>query len=420
MAANSLIERNIIPNLQQALQTFRVAVLNGPRQSGKTTVVRQVAGEGAFFTLDDPQGLQALSEYPLEILSSATRPVVVDEIQRGGEELVRVIKLIVDEIWDPGQFLLTGSADFLTVPTISESLAGRAVLLTLHPLSQGEMEGRRAVFLSRLAADPDSAPPGGDSQLRIGDYMERICAGGYPEVVKLPPAQRKAWFASHVSTVTLRDVVHLTGARRASNLPRLLRLIAAGTAQELVASKIHDRLDFGNVQTTLDYLAHLEMTYLVHQLGPWSRNLTSRAKRRSKIYMADTGLAAGLLNLTVDSLSAPTHPARGQMVETFVVNEIRKQASWLDWSPSPIELFHYRDRNGLEADLMMELPDGRAAAVEVKASLTVGSDDLANLKKLRDLMGDQFAQGIVFYAGSRALPVGDRLHIRPIESLWRS
>ena len=271
-----------------------------------------------------------------------------------------------------------------------------------------------------MAADPDSPPPGEDSQLRIGDYVERICAGGYPEVVKLSPPQRKAWFTSHVSTVTLRDVVDLTGARRASNLPRLLRLIAAGTAQELVASKIHNRLDFGNVQTTLDYLAHLEMTYLVHQLAPWSRNLTSRAKRRSKIYVTDTGLAAGLLNLTVDSLSEPTHPARGQMVETFVVNEIRKQASWLDWSLGPIELFHYRDRNGLEADLMMELPDGRVAAVEVKASMTVGSNDWANLKKLRDLMGDQFAQGIVFYAGSQALPVGDRLHIRPIEALWKS
>ena len=235
----------------------------------------------------------------------------------------------------------------------------------------------------------------------------------------MPSPQRKKWFTSLVATVTMRDVVDLTGARRASSLSRLLRLAAAGTAQELVMSKIHDRLGFGSVRTTTEYLSHLEMTYLTHQLAPWSRNLTSRVKRRPKLYVTDTGLAAGLTNVTVDSLAAPSHPARGPLLETFVVNEIIKQSSWLDWSLGPIEIFHYRDRDGLEVDLIIELPDGRIIAMEVKAATTVTSDDWNKLKKLRRMIGDQFAQGIVFYTGSRSRSAGDQIYIRPIESLWQ-
>ena len=414
-----LINRNIIPHLREALSAFRVVVLQGPRQSGKTTVARQMAEPGAFLALDHPQDRQLASDNPVETLRFPCPPMVVDEVQLGGDALLRSLKLIVDENREPGQFLITGSANFLTVPTISESLAGRAVLLNLHLLSQGEMEGRREVFLEGLVGNPEAPPPGGDSRLLGADYWERVCAGGYPEAVDMPSPQRKKWFTSLVDTVTMRDVVDLTGARRASSLSRLLRLAAAGTAQELVMSKIHDRLGFGSVRTTSEYLSHLEMTYLTHQLAPWSRNLTSRVKRRPKLYVTDTGLAAGLTNVTVDSLAVPTHPARGPLLETFAVNEIIKQSSWLDWSLGPIEIFHYRDRDGLEVDLIIELPDGRIIAIEVKAATTVTSDDWNKLKKLRGMVGDQFAQGIVFYTGSRSRSAGDQIYIRPIESLWQ-
>ena len=414
-----LIKRNIVPHLREALSSFRVVVLQGPRQSGKTTVARQMAEPGAFLALDDPQDRQLASDNPVETLTAASPPMVVDEVQLGGDALVRAIKVIVDENREPGQFLITGSANFLTVPTISESLAGRAVLLNLHPLSQGELAGRREVFLEGLVGNPEGPPPGEDSRLSVADYWERVCAGGYPEAVDMPSPKRKKWFTSLVSTVTLRDVIDLTGARRASSLSRLLRLAAAGTAQELVMSKIHDRLGFGNVRTTAGYLSHLEMAYLTHQLAPWSRNLASRVTRRPKLYVTDTGLAASLINVTVDSLVAPSHPARGPLLETFVVNEIIKQSSWLDWSLGPIEIFHYRDRHGLEVDLIMELPDSRIIAIEVKAATTVTSNDWNNLKKLRKMIGDQFAQGIVFYTGSRSRSAGDQIYIRPIESLWQ-
>ncbi len=414
-----LVKRNMVATLREALRLFRVVVLHGPRQAGKTTAALQVAGEGSYISLDDRQVLAAALEDPLGLLSGLSAPVVIDEIQRAGEPLVQAVKQSVDRNRAPGQFLLTGSADFLTVPTISESLAGRAVLFRLHPFSQGEIEGRRDVFLERLMGDADAPAPGKDSDLAPGDYLERICLGGYPEVQHLPPWARSAWFGSYADTVALRDIAALTGARRADALPRLLQSLAARTASELVISNIHGEIGLGSVLTTADYLGHLQMTHLVHKLQPWSRNLTSRAKRRPKIHLVDTGLAASLMNTAPDALAAPTHPARGQLVETFAVNEIVKQAAWLDPSLGSVGLFHYRDRNGLEADLVIELPDGRAAAVEVKASATVHPRDWANLAKLRGLLGERFAQGIVFYTGSRALPAGDRIHIRPIEALWQ-
>ena len=419
MEEKPLVKRNIVPYLREALRIFRVVILHGPRQAGKTTAALRVASDGSYVSLDDSQVLSAAVEDPVGLLDGLPPPVVIDEIQRAGEPLVRVIKQAVDRNRAPGQFLLTGSADFLTVPTISESLAGRAVLFRMYPFSQGEIEGRRDVFLERLVRNADASPPGQDSDLAPGGYMERVCIGGFPEVQALPPQARNMWFRSYIDTVTLRDVVALTGARRADELPRLLRVLAARTANELVVSKVHNEIGLGSILTTSDYLAHLHMTHLIHDMQPWSRNLTSRAKRRPKIYITDTGLAASLMYISPDRLSEPTHPGRGQLVETFVVNEIMKQTTWLDPSLGTVGLFHYRDRNGLEVDLVIELPDGRVVAVEVKAAATVYPKDWANLKRLRNLLRDRFAHGIVFYTGSHALPAGDRICIRPIETLWQ-
>ena len=412
MEPQPLIERNLLPVLRETLRSLRVVILNGSRQSGKTTVARQVAGEGSYISLDDQAVLSAAKSDPVSLLRNRPAPVVIDEVQRAGEPLVLAVKRAVDGNRAPGQFLLTGSADFLTVPTISESLAGRAALLQLHTLSQGEIEGHREAFLDKLVRDPGSAP-GRDSDLELGDYLERLCLGGFPEVHNIPPHLRNTWFGSHIDTVILRDVADLTGARRVGELPRLLESLAARTANELVMSKVHNEIGLESIS------AHLQMMHLVHQLRPWSRNLTSRAKRHPKVYISDTGLAAHLMGVSADSMVRPPHIGLGQLMETFVVNELVKQSSWLDRSLGSTGLFHYRDRNGLEADLIVSLPDGRIAAVGVKASAVAGAKDRANLEKLRDLLGDQFAQGIVFYCGSHALDAGDRICLRPIESLWQ-
>lgn len=409
--------RNLEPVVRRSLDSFRVVMVQGARQTGKTTLVRQIAESGTYLGLDDNDLLQIAREDPVGLLTGHTRPVVIDEVQRAGDTLVRAIKMAVDRDQAPGQFLLTGSADFLTVPGISESLAGRVAILELNPFSQGEIEGKRERFLGRVINEPEwlrSVRPSGTA---VTEYAERICAGGYPEPLLMEPPDRRAWVNSYLNTLVARDVADLTGARRTMEIPRLLRALAARTATQLMVSKIHNQVGLGSINTTSDYLAYLEMVHLVATLPAWSANLGVRVRRNPKSYITDTGLAAALLNTSPESMARPTDPSRGQMFETFVVNEIRRQSGWSDHG---INLFHYRDRYGREVDLICEAPDGRIVGIEVKASATTKAEHSSHLAWLRDRLGDRFIAGVVFYSGTLSLPLGERIMALPLSTLWEA
>lgn len=412
------VPRRLGPAVVAALQAFRVVVVTGARQAGKTTLVRQVlGGSGTFQRLDDEAILEAALADPVGLVAYGARPCAFDEVQRGGDPLVRAIKSAVDADPAPGQFLLNGSADFLTVPVLSESLAGRAAFFELWPFSQGEIDSGPDGFLSLLLQDPDRLRGGPPSPLRIPDYLERVCAGGFPEIARLPVSARRAWFANYVRTVTQRDITELSGARKADQLPRLLRLLAARTASELVVSNVHEAAGFGGRQTTEDYIGFLGMTYLVHRLPAWSRNLTTKVKRHPKIYVSDTGLAAHLMGKEPAALARPDDPARGPLVETFVVNELRKQVGWVG---ADVTLHHFRDRDGVEVDVVIETADGRVAGIEVKSGATVTRADARWLGWLRDKLGDRFVAGVVLYAGDRPVAFGDRLTAVPLSYLWQA
>jgi len=412
------IPRRSVSVVVGALGSFRVVIVTGARQAGKTTLVRQVLGDqGTLQRLDDEVVLQAARADPATFASYGPLPRAIDEVQRGGDALVRAIKAIVDIDVTPGQFLLDGSADFLTVPTLSESLAGRAAFIELWPFSQGEIDGAADGFLDVVLNVPEQLRSDPPSPLQMADYIARLCAGGFPEAVRLDGPARSRWFANYVRTVTQRDITELTGARKADQLPRLLRLLAARTAGELVVTSVHDAAGLGSRSTTEDYIGFLGMTYLVHQLPAWSRNLSAKAKRHPKVYVTDTGLAAHLLGKQPASLSRPQDPARGPLMETFVVNELRKQQGWLD---SEVALHHLRDRDGAEVDVVIEASDGRIVGIEVKASATVTLADFRWLAWLRDKLGDQFVAGVVLFTGERPLAFGDRLTAAPISALWRS
>lgn len=424
MQDGSLVPRRARREVEETLQVLRVAVLNGPRQAGKTTLARQLvsAAGGSFVTLDDAATLQACLGDPRTFLTAYRKPLVVDEFQLAGDVLLRSVKSIVDTDLDRGQYLLTGSTRFLTVPSISESLAGRAGIVDLWPYTQGEAERRGEDadgFLARLL-DPDlpvrQLPEPAPTR---ASYLSRICVGGFPEVQRLSgPAQRRRWFDAYIRTVTSRDVPGISRVQHVGELPKLLAALAAMTGQQLVVARLAEKVALSRQTVDATYLPLLETVFMAVRLPAWSRNLLSRITRHPKSYVADTGVAAHLLRVDEVALADPMCAATGPLVETFVVNELIRQQSF---GSDAVSLSHYRTHDGVEVDVVAEAPDGRVGGIEVKSSASVSSTDFRHLARLRDLLdvsGGQFVRGVVLYTGDQVLPFGDRLIAMPLAALW--
>ncbi len=409
-----LVERAVAGRYQDTVTARRVTVVTGPRQSGKTTLVQSQLRGGTLRSLDDQGTLNAALADPSGFLALGARPLVVDEVQRAGEPLVRAIKLAVDRDPSPGQFVLTGSSNFLTVPTISESLAGRASFVEVWPFTQGEISGKPDRFIDRALSGPTAFGTYQPDRLGRRDLLQRACTGGYPEVHRLAAGERPGWFRDYVLTTIERDVVQLSGIRKVAEMGQLLRLFAARTGGELVMQGIIDDAPLER-QAVYDHRAWLETIHLITTLPAWSRNLTRRVKRHPKIFVTDPGLAAWLLGKTPDALEDPADPATGQLVETFVFNELRRQ---LTWAASDVSLFHWQDRSGAEVDIVLEAADGRIAALEIKTGQTAKPEWFRWLGQMRDTLGDKFMAGIALYAGHEVLPFGDRLIAAPISALW--
>ena len=414
-------DRRIEDEIRDALRSARIVVVTGARQVGKTWAVRRVVGPaGAVHYLDNENTRTAAQADPHGFVrSGAGSTMAIDEIQLGGDALIRAIKAVADANDERGQFLLNGSANFLTVPHITESLAGRAVFLTMLPLSQGEIAATDDGLLDLSFADQDDLLGLGASPLRTEDYVELICRGGFPEPVRTTSRRaRHRWFNGYVSSVAAREITRLDDVRDADLIPKLLRLVAARSGSEYVTATVARAADCDR-RTVERYVSLMEMTGLVHRLGAWSVNLTARESRREKLLICDTGLAAHLLRKDPASLADFTDPARGSLVELFALNELRKQALLSERRP---ELFHYRDHRGdVEVDLVAEA-GGEVVAWEVKASSSVSAGDTRGLRRMRDRIDEAgpgtFCNGVVLHAGSEAFSLGDRLTALPLSALW--
>ncbi len=413
----SLLLRHVSGVLEECIHDFRVTIVNGPRQAGKTTVLQQLHTRlgGAFVTLDDAAERAAVRADPSGYLAAMPRPLFVDEVQRGGNDLVLAIKAAVDHEQRRGAFVLSGSTRFLTVPNLSESLAGRAALVELWPFSVAERIGVPSTFVDQVFTEPGALLTVAPVAVSRHEYLRLCCTGGFPEVTGLASARsRSRWFSSYLTTVTQREVLDLARIRHAELLPRMFRLLAALTAQELNVTALARDLGIDD-NTVRAYLPLLETVFLLHQLPAWSRNLTARVKRRPKLHLTDTGLAAWLMEQGPDALAKPGNPAAGSLMETFVVNELVKLLSAADVE---VGLFHFQDRDGREIDCVLETPAGRVVGIEVKASATVRGEDFRHLTLMRDRVGEDFVAGIVFHTGDRPLPFGDRMLALPISMLW--
>lgn len=417
------VPRHIQPEIEDALEWSRVVMLHGARQSGKSTLAQMIARDrrGTYVSLDDDNLRENAMTDPVAFLSSQKYPLVVDEAQRGGDRMITAVKLLVDEEQTPGRFLLTGSTNFLTVPTISESLAGRVQIFRLWPLSEAELAGSRSREIESWFEDRPAPSPATDAGR--ADYFARACRGGYPEVIGLSPSQRQRWFASYIETVVQRDIAALADIRKTASLPRLMHWAAIHTSGQINQSDAARDLEASR-PVIASYLEWLRTVFLLHEIPAWSRNLSSRTSHRPKIHISDSGLAASLLGVDAEALASPTSPASGPLLETFAVNEIARQISA---SFQDCMLYHWRNHQdrryrGREIDLILEATDGGVVAVEVKAARSPSADAVDHLRWLRDKLDattpGAFRAGILLHTGPYSFSAGDRLHLRPINCLW--
>ncbi|MBI5948542.1 MAG: ATP-binding protein [Chloroflexi bacterium] len=410
-----MYRRNILHQLAAATADTPVVLVVGPRQGGKSTAVRQFAEESSgarYITLDDAAALAAATADPAGFVRGLARPVVIDEVQRA-PALFLAIKEVVDRDRQPGGFILTGSADVLLLPRVSESLAGRMEVLTLWPLSQGELEGCREGFIDAVLAP--APPPPLRGMLSREEVLGRAITGGYPEVIaRSNPARRAAWFEAYLTTMFQRDVRDLANIEGATLLPRVVSLLAARGASLMNLAEVSR--GSGIPYTTLTrYLSLLETTFLVRTLHPWAGNLARRLTRSPKLFLGDSGLLAHVTGVTLARLALdPT--AAGPVLENFVLQELRKQAGWAD---TRTRLSFFRTAAGAEVDFVLEEPSGRAAGVEVKASATIGARDFRGLRTFAEALGDRFARGILLYTGSETVSFGENLVAMPVEALWK-
>lgn len=398
--------------IRQALSDSPVTLIHGARQVGKTTLARDLLDveDARYLTLDTAAVLSAAGSDPEGFIEGFDGPVVIDEVQRA-PGLFPAIKASIDRDRTPGRFLLTGSANVLTLPKLSDSLAGRMEIVRLWPLSQGEIESLPpSGFVDALFAPKFSLPA--TSKTDRSALFKRIEKGGFPEVLaRKSPERRNAWFDSYLTAILQRDVRDLSNIEDLSALPRLLKLLATRIGGLLNYADLARSLDLP--QSTLKrYFALLEATFLVTLVEPWSSNLGSRLVKSPKIHLLDSGLICHLLGL--DELSTD-HPNFGGIVESFVVMELLKQSGS---SQSRARLYHFRTSSGQETDLVLEDRQGRLVGIEVKASASAGRDDFRGLRTLQELVGDRFVRGVMLYSGTEPVAFGDRLIALPIPALW--
>ncbi|MEY4592537.1 MAG: hypothetical protein RIR18_1432 [Pseudomonadota bacterium] len=402
-----LLNRHLETMLATALLDTPAVLINGPRQSGKTTLAKQCAQGRPYITLDDASVLAGVRADPQGFIRRTER-AVIDEVQRA-PELLLALKLAIDDKRMPGRYLLTGSANVMTLPNIADSLAGRVEVHTLLPLSLSEIEQRPASFLDYLQTQQWPTVP--DRPLLQGDaLLDRVLAGGYPEVLhRATLARRQAWANAYVTTLIQRDIQDVARMDDLAKVPPLLNSLALLSGQLLNLTQIGGQIGL-NLRTVERYIEVLEKLYLVRRLPAWGRNELGRLVKTPKVHLLDTGLQSTLLRLT-PGLLQKDRQRLGAVLETWVFGELLKA---LALSPDAWFLSHYRDKDQVEVDFVLESPLRQVIGIEVKASASVGMPDFKGLRRLRDQCNGDFLTGIVLYDGERILPFGDGLWAVPL------
>lgn len=397
-------------SIKEALNSRRVVILSGARQCGKTTTSKTIVDKDCIFrTLDDTTLLQAAQSDPQNFIKHSKKTMVIDEVQRV-PELITAIKKVVDEDTRYGQYLLTGSVNLQTLPTVKESLAGRVKKIRLRPLTQGEIAKKEPSFLNRLSHRDfvDNTDYDKESLLKL------IFKGGYPEPLFMESSkERTSWYKDYLNTIIEYDLKDIANIKRQDSLKDLMAIIASFSSKFIDKSKITSSMGVAN-QTLDSYLGVLENTYLVDKLMPYLKTDYERVNKQSKYFVSDTGLMCSVLNWKIDDLILDADKT-GKLFETYIYNQIIAQVDLenLDYS-----LYHYRDREKREIDFIIQ-DSNNIYGIEVKSGTLISRDHFKHLKWFKNnLVKDKHFVGIVLYSGENVVPFREDLYAVPINNLW--
>ncbi|SDD15079.1 ATP-binding protein [Niabella drilacis] len=409
-----MYQRYIAAAVAEALTDTPVILVNGARQTGKSTFCHQLTVSGAFsgqmVTLDDPTVLNAAQTDPTGFLLDLGNHIIIDEIQRV-PELFLSIKKLVDENRKERRYILTGSSDVMILPKVADSLAGRIEIHKLWPLSQTELSGSTSTFLQTLV-QPDGRYE--SRKTKWEHIVQSIKTGGYPEaVLRSTETRRDRWFESYLTAVLQKDIRELSNIEGLVQLPNILHLLATRAGSTINFSDIARLAGVKNT-TFQRYMALLEHVFLLAKLPAWTPNAEGQFVKSPKVFLNDTGLLCHLMGESAESLLRNRTTA-GLFFENFVTLEILKQLSWNDLS---LKAYHFSMHSGAEVDLVLEDRKKQLYGIEIKSKASVTIDDFKGLKRLAALAGKKFQKGIVLYTGDQVISFGDAFKAVPAGNLW--
>ncbi|MBI5448376.1 MAG: ATP-binding protein [Gammaproteobacteria bacterium] len=398
--------------IQNAIKTRRVVLLAGARQCGKTTLTKQlVSKETRYLTLDDPALRQLAKNDPVDFVKHDRKMLIIDEVQRV-PELLSAIKLIVDEDTHSGQYLLTGSANISSLPSVQESLAGRIRKIRLRSLSQGELLGAKPNFLENTFKKIFSKTSKNTYDRKT--MLELAFRGGFPEAIKLEQHERCQWHRDYISALLERDLKDIAHITRQQAMSELVNTLAAWSGRFMDISSIGSGLSIRR-PTIESYINALEALYVIERVSPWTCTDYDRVGKQSKIYMTDSGLMTSILRWRLSQVELDSDRS-GKLIETFIFNELATQ---IDANNGQYELSHYRDREKREIDFLIERDDHALLGIEVKASSTINTSDFKHLKWFKEnIAKNRLFIGIVLYSGEFSGSMGENLFAVPYENLW--
>src|SRR3990167_4621773 len=398
--------------IEKAIKTRRVLLLNGARQCGKTTLAKQLTIKDTIYrTLDDLTLRQLAENDPHGFVKHTNKILIIDEIQRV-PALLSAIKMIVDEDTRPGQYLLTGSANIQSLPSVQESLAGRIRKIRLRPLSQGEILLTKPTFLEK--AFQLSFHKQNKSKYNRHEMLKIALRGGFPEAIKLEVRDRQQWHNDYITALLERDLSDIARITQHNAMQELVHTLAAWSSKLMDISGIGTGLAIRR-PTIESYINALETLYMVERVHPWTHTDYERIGKQTKLYMLDSGLMAAILHWQIAQVELNSDRS-GKLIETFTFNELAAQ---IDAHEGKYKLFHYRDREQREIDFLIEREDQALLGIEIKAGSSISTADLKHLKWFKENIAKKRPFiGIVLYAGEFAGSMGKNLWAVPFGVLW--